>query len=104
VKNELEAAKWYHKAAAQGDEYAQTNLGACYYDGRGVAKKDPVLGYVWTGLAAESGNAQAKKNLASFISQMTPAQLAEAKRIGREWKDKKDPFVGIHVKDPFAEP
>jgi TPR repeat protein/serine/threonine protein kinase len=95
-KDPAEAVKWYEKAGQQGHSIAQNNLGVCYSDGRGVPK-NLVLAYVWTGLAAESGDAQSKKNLEVVISQMTSVQIAEAKRIGREWK-------GIKEKDPFAEP
>jgi TPR repeat protein len=93
VKNEYEAVKWYHKAAVQGDEYAQTNLGSCYYDGRGVAK-NLAIGYMWTNLAAESGEVQANKNLKKFTLEMTPALIAEGQRLSREWNAKhQDPFA-----------
>jgi len=29
--------KWYRKAGEQNDEFAQFNLGKCYYYGQGVA-------------------------------------------------------------------
>ena len=36
-KDEVEAVKWYRKAADQGNASAQANLGACYEEGRGVS-------------------------------------------------------------------
>ncbi len=38
AKDEVEAVKWYRKAAEQNDAQAQYNLGVCYADGQGVAK------------------------------------------------------------------
>ena len=36
TKNDVEAVKWYKKAAEQGDANAQANLGLMYENGRGV--------------------------------------------------------------------
>lgn len=33
-----EAAKWWRKAAEQGDSQAQYKLSLCYYNGKGVKK------------------------------------------------------------------
>ncbi len=86
-----EAAKWYRLAAEQGDAAAQFNLGVAYATGRGVPQ-DYVQAYMWFDLAASSSEA---KNRASAIetrdliaSRMTPAQIAEAQRLAREWKPK----------------
>jgi TPR repeat protein len=57
-KNYVEAVKWYHKAAEQGDASAQFNLGWCFNNGRGVAE-DPVEVVKWYRKAAEQGNARA---------------------------------------------
>ena len=57
-ENYTEAAKWYRKAAEQGDDAAQYYLGVCYANGQGVAQ-----GYVeavkWFRKAAEQGDADA---------------------------------------------
>ena len=37
-KDPVKAFAWYLKAAEQGDEHAQCNLGYCYYQGVGVTK------------------------------------------------------------------
>ena len=37
VKDEAEAVKWFRRAAEQNLADAQSNLGACYADGQGVA-------------------------------------------------------------------
>ena len=38
AKDDVEAVKWYRKAAEQGDAYAQHNLGLAYSYGSGVVK------------------------------------------------------------------
>jgi TPR repeat protein/serine/threonine protein kinase len=91
-RNSAESVKWYEKAAAQGHPVAQSNLGVCYAGGLGVPK-NIVIAYVWTGMAAESGVAQANENLPIIASEMSSAELDEAKRIGREWKAKQDADV-----------
>ena len=58
---EVKAFEGY-KAAAQGDAKAQTHLGYCYRDGRGVAK-DQVQQAFWYQKAAEQGYAEAQTNL-----------------------------------------
>jgi TPR repeat protein/serine/threonine protein kinase len=96
-KDIVESARWYRKSAEQGDQTAQNNLGIIYANGDGVSR-DLVKAYMWIGLAAASGSEQAKENLALIAKEMTQAQLAEARRLGREWK----PING-QDKDPFAE-
>jgi TPR repeat protein len=62
AKDPVEAVKWYHKAAEQGDADAQFNLGVCFDNGEGVAK-DPVEAVKWYRMAAEQGDARARKKL-----------------------------------------
>ena len=50
-ENDVEAVKWYRKAAEQGDDGAQYNLGNMYYKGEGV-RKDSVEAYALYSLAA----------------------------------------------------
>ena len=57
-----EAIKWYRLAAAQGDAFAQNNLGGMYKTGQGVAK-DYVEAIKWYRVAAAQGNAQSQTNL-----------------------------------------
>ena len=56
AKDEVEAVKWYRKAAEQNQAEAQYNLGGCYSDGRGVAK-DEVEAVKWWRKAAEQNYA-----------------------------------------------
>ena len=54
-----EAAKWFKKAAEQGDATAQFNLGLAYEQGKGVAQ-DNRLAVKWYEKAAEQGDVDAK--------------------------------------------
>jgi len=62
AKDEVEAVKWYRKAADQGYAAAQFNLGLMYEYGRGVAK-DEVEAVKWYRKAADQGYAAAQFNL-----------------------------------------
>ena len=88
-QNNVEAAKWLRKAAERGNLASQVELGFLYADGKGVPQ-DLVLAYMWFNLAAASSNGPAQKDNANLRDQiaarMTPAQIAEAQRLAREWK------------------
>ena len=83
-----EALHWYRKAAEQGDANAQINLGFMYNNGRGVPQ-NLVQAYMWYKLSADQGNEMALQNLNRTATKMTPAQIAEAQKLAREWKPKK---------------
>jgi hypothetical protein len=55
-----------------------------YGKGQGVPK-DYVLVYMWFNLAAAQGNEGAAGNRETVTGLMTPAQIAEAQRLAREW-------------------
>ena len=79
------AVKWYRLAADQGDAYAQYNLGVMYANGRGVPQ-DYVQAHKWYNLGAVAGDKDAIKNRDNVAGKMTPAQIAEAQKLAREWK------------------
>ena len=58
-KNQVEAVKWFRKAAEQNDAAAQYNLGVCFYNGDGVAK-DQAEAVKWYRKAAEQNFAEAQ--------------------------------------------
>ena len=62
VKDDVEAVKWFHKAAEQGHALAQNALGYCYGKGKGVPE-DKAEGVRWYLKAAEQGNAMAQCSL-----------------------------------------
>ena len=76
------ARQWYEKAAAQGNTLAQANLGFLYANGQGVPQ-DYVKAYIWWDLAA-AGSKDAIGNRDEVARHMTPAQLAEAKRLAQQ--------------------
>ena len=82
------AMAWYRKAAEQGLADAQHNLGVLYDKGNGVPQ-DYVMAHKWWNLAAAKGVKKAASLRDSYAQKMTPAQIAEAQRLAREWKPKK---------------
>jgi TPR repeat protein len=82
----VEAVGWFRKAAAQDDTDAQLKLGRMYRDGKGVGP-DLVQAYLWLNLAAAKLPSQMileERN--EVAARMTPAQIAEAQKLAREWK------------------
>ena len=67
-QDDAEAARWYRKAAEQGNVFAQTNLGCMYKTGRGVVQ-DYGAAVRWTRLAAEQGHAVAQYSLAVMYAE-----------------------------------
>jgi TPR repeat protein len=82
-----EALRWYRKAAEQGYARAQNNLGVMYDNGEGVLQDD-VTARMWFTLAAAIGFNEAVRKRDMVARRMTPAQLAEAQKLAREWKPK----------------
>ena len=87
-----QALKWYRLAADQGYALAQLNLGFMYELGQGVPKDD-VLAYMWRNLAAAGASdadirERAVKARDELAKMMTPAQVARAQRMSREWRHK----------------
>ena len=78
------AVKWYELAANQGYAKAQYNLGVMYVIGEGVPK-DNATTYMWWNIAASKGYPAARKKLDILEKKMSPAQIAEAQRMTREW-------------------
>ena len=85
-QDHAEAARWYRKAADQGYVNAQNNLGVMYQSGQGVPQ-DIVQAYMWWDLAA-AGVLNSRLNRDIVAERMTPAQIAEAQRLAREWMEK----------------
>jgi uncharacterized protein len=79
------AASWDRKAAEQGYSRAQNNLGVMYDQGEGV-QQDYVTAHMWFNLAAARGYNDAVRNRDAVARHMTPAQVAEAQKLAREWK------------------
>jgi len=58
-----------------------------YYKGEGVPQ-DYVKAHMWVNLAGAKGDEEAIKARDSIAERMTPAQIAEAQKLAREWKPK----------------
>ena len=50
--------------------------------------QDYVQAHMWLNLAAAQSHADAVKNRDIVAALMTPAQIAEAQKLAREWKPK----------------
>ncbi len=102
-QDSAEAAKWYRKAAEQGQATtrlgrraiatAQFSLGAMYADGAGVPQ-DYILAHMWFSLAASRYPPGPDRDFAAkhrdfAATKLTPAQIAEAQRLARELKPKR---------------
>jgi len=90
-KDHTEAAKWYRKAAMVGFPIAQKLLGTMYAIGHGVPQ-DYVLAYKWFSLGDKHSQGreieEAVSNRNVIKKMMTPAQVAEAQKLAREWRFK----------------
>jgi len=81
------ARQWYERAAAQGGAGAQFQLGGLYFGAKGVPK-DNVRTYMWWSLASAHSTGDLSKlaadNRERIAQRMTPAQIAEAKRLAQQ--------------------
>ncbi len=91
-QSDSEAVRWFRRAAEGGDALAQGILGRFYENGVGVPR-DPVRAYKWYRLAASSTNAKVRRRAAANMrrlgQRLTPAQLARAQRLARQWRPRK---------------
>jgi TPR repeat protein len=89
-QDDAQAAQWYRRAAEQGFVSAQFNLGVMYFNGQGVPQ-DYVEAHKWENLAAARASSADQKRIAegrdTVANKMTPAQVAEAQKLAREWTE-----------------
>ena len=87
-EDNAEAVKWWRLAAEQGNAKARNNLGYMYDEGKGVPQ-DYVRAHMWFNLAAAQGKEEMYRNNRNIVAErMTPAQIAEARKMAREWMKK----------------
>jgi TPR repeat protein len=84
-----QAIAWLRKGAAQGHSLSQDSLGFLYETGKGVPQ-DYVQAHMWYNLAASDAQDAVMSETASQMrdlvaAKMTPAQIAEAQKMAREW-------------------
>jgi TPR repeat protein len=83
-QNYKKAKEWFEKAAKQGHVGAQADLGTLYLQGAGTPQSAQMAVF-WFSQAAEQ-EPRAAEARDALATQMTPAQIAEAQRLAREWK------------------
>lgn len=98
-----EAIRWYRLAAEQGNVSAMMQLGR-FFDGKDIdgrsafglitpehrELRDRKLAHKWYNLAAARGEADAVRQRNNLTSRMTPAEVAEAQTLAREWLAERD--------------
>ena len=93
--DDTEAAAWYRRAAEQGYAPAQGGLGYMLAYGAGV-EEDHVLAYMWLELAVRGAPDDFTRGLYTqqrdeLAGRMSPEQIAEGRRLTREWKPTVEP-------------
>jgi len=83
-KDDKEAVFWFLLAAKQGHGLALVKLGSMYEGGRGVTQ-DYVQAYKWYDLGARRNEKTGEQLRDELVKRMTPAQVAEAQRLTKEW-------------------
>jgi len=81
------ALRIFRQFAGQGYAPAQNNLGVLYHFGKGVTQ-DYVHAHMWYSLASARGEKVASKWRDILADLMTAEQIAQARRLAREWKPK----------------
>ena len=89
-KNATEAVRWFRQAAKRGYVKSQYNLGLIYYEGEGIPI-DNVQAYVWFSMAANQGLKLSKRKKAAVAKRMTRIQIAEARKLYREYLENYGP-------------
>ena len=78
------SVEWYRKAGQRGQAFSQLQVGIAYEKGQGVPQ-DYAQAHMWFNLAAANGDILAAGFRDRLSRRMTPAQIAEAQRLAREW-------------------
>jgi len=77
-----QAITWLRMAAAQGENKAQFKLGSMYANGQGFTR-DYQRAAMWFAIAAEGGHPKADAELKKSALELSPADLAAAKRLAK---------------------
>jgi uncharacterized protein len=84
----IAAADLYHRAAEQGDTFAQCRLGLSYDKGHGVPQ-DFILSYKWLDLAAARASPRERDAYLRYrdavASKMSLRQVTEGQRLALMW-------------------
>ncbi len=87
ARDDAAATRWYERAAEQGFVLAQIELATLHAEGRGP-QPDNATAYMWLDLAAARSRGQVRSRALArreaVAAEMTPEQVAEARRRARE--------------------
>jgi len=83
-QDDTQAMQWFLRSAEQGHVDAQSHLGAYYWAGRGVPE-DLSKAYFWSAIALAEGDDNSKSRLEGLASQMTQAQVSDARQQAEVW-------------------
>lgn len=83
-QNDVEAVKWFRKAAEGGHVLAQCNLGVMHASGRGVPQ-DNVQAWAWFDIAATQGDDNARAYKKTIAESMTPEEIDRARKLARQY-------------------
>jgi GAF domain/Sel1 repeat len=83
-QNDFKAVEWFQLSAEQGYVRALSTLGSSYWQGRGV-RQDYARAYFWFELALAEGDENSKPLLEGLATQMTQAQVANARQQAEAW-------------------
>jgi len=95
-QSDVDAVKWWKLAAEQGHGAAQYQLGCAYWEGRGVTT-NLILAHMWFSLSWEEKitlpprvfySPAADEQIEDLERSMTPGQVAEARKLARDWSDR----------------
>ncbi|WP_455245551.1 tetratricopeptide repeat protein [Petrachloros mirabilis] len=78
---------WFRQAAEQDNAAGLGKLGLMHEQGRGVLQ-DFIQAHKWYNLSAARGEESSAAAREALATRMTPAQIAEAQRLAREWRPK----------------
>lgn len=89
-QDDVEAEKWFRRAADRGLVNAQYQLGSLYESGRGVPL-DLESAHMWYNIAAGHANAsptrdEAARRRDTIGRRLTSTQVTRAQRMAREWR------------------
>ncbi|MDA0785116.1 MAG: ankyrin repeat domain-containing protein [Proteobacteria bacterium] len=92
-----ELVKLLRNAAERGDKEAQLMLGALFADGR-IVPQDTTQSHVFFDMAAAQGSAEANEILPVLERQMAPQEIADSRRLAREYKRLLDAVAQTRVR------
>lgn len=88
-------------AAERGDEEAQLMLGALFADGR-IVPQDTIQSHVFFDLAAAQGSEEANEILPVLERQMAPQEIANSRRLARQYKRLLDAVAQPRARGSFG--